>query len=378
VWRLGFRPFFLAAGAYAVIAVAIWTAIYTTGWRPPLAGLTPSLWHAHEMVFGYGLAVIAGFLLTAVGNWTGQRMPAGEQLVGLLTLWATGRGLMLFGEASQLGVAIVIDLLFAVLLIAAIFRPVARAKQWKQLPVLLIPALLALTQLLVLLSDNPRRGIYAGLLLVVLLIMVVGRRVIPFFIERGLGNGTRIETPMAVDIAAIGLYLVYALAELSAPVSPWTAWLASLAAMAHGVRLALWYRPGIWRKPIVWVLWVGYGWLVAGLALRAASLIATFNPFLSVHALTYGGVGMITLGMMCRITLGHTGRDVLKSPGGTTALFLLLAAGSVIRVVLPLWLPAHYRELVVVSQALWIAAFAGFVALYAPMLLTTRVDGRAG
>lgn len=378
LWRLGFRPFFLAAGLYAVLSVALWTAIYATGWRPPLAGLSPSLWHAHEMVFGYALAVIAGFLLSAVVNWTGQPTLTGRPLAALLASWVVARLLMIFGGGELFAWAVAADLLFVTGLLVAIARPVVRVRQWRQLPVLLIPAGLALAHLLVPLLDGPRRGIYAGLLLVVLLIMLVGRRVIPFFIERGLGGDTRIETPMAVDVAAIGLFLVYGAAELVAPVSPWTAWLASLAAMAHAVRLALWHRTGIWRIPMVWVLWLGYAWLVAGLALRATSLLATINPFLSIHALTYGGVGLLTLGMMSRVTLGHTGRDVLQPPAGTGALFVLLAAGAVVRVLLPLLLPEYYRVLVMVSQGLWMAAFAGFVALYAPIQLAARVDGLDG
>ena len=376
---LGFRPFFLGAGLWAVIGVLLWLGIYALGWRLPLAGLSPTLWHAHEMVFGYAVAVIAGFLLTSVKNWTNQQTWNGARLAALVLLWAAARVLFALGGPDMLTAATIINALFLLGLFVAIGLPVARARQWNQLPVIIIPALLFIAQLLVILAPAPRTGIYAGLFLVVLLIFIMGRRVIPFFIERGVDEAASIRNPPALDIACIATYLIYAVAEFTAPVSPWTALFAWFAAVAHGVRLYLWYTPGGGRKPLLWVLWLGYAFLVLGLVMRAMAAFWWTNPFLGLHALTYGGIGLITLGMMARVSLGHTGRNVFEPPKPIGWMFALLAAGTVVRVLMPLVLPAsYYGSLIIASQLLWIAAFALFVAFYGPMLVLRRIDGRYG
>ncbi len=379
LFYLGFRPFFLGAALWAVISVVLWLGVYALGWRLPLAGLSPTLWHAHEMVFGYALAVIAGFLLTAAKNWTQLQTSNGIKLAVLFAVWGIARAVFALGGPDALSAAALINALFILGLTAAIIRPVALSRQWNQLPVIAIPALLLVAQLGVVLAPAPRTGIYAGLFLVVLLIFIMGRRVIPFFIERGVNEEVEIKNPPALDIACIATYLLYAAAEFTAPISPWTALLAWFAAMAHGVRLYLWHTPGIWRKPLLWVLWAGYAFIVLGLMMRAMAGFWWTNPFLGLHAITYGGIGLITLGMMARVSLGHTGRNVFAPPKAVGWMFGLLALGTVVRVLMPLLLPAsYYTGLIVISQGLWIAAFGLFAVVYAPMQVLRRVDGRYG
>jgi uncharacterized protein involved in response to NO len=153
---------------------------------------------------------------------------------------------------------------------------------------------------------------------------------------------------------------------------------AAALAILHTGRLLGWYTHGIWKKPLLWSLYLGYSWLVAGFVLRAWSYWGTVNPMLAIHAFAYGGIGLVTLGMMTRISLGHTGRDVFTPPRVLPLLFMLLLAGGFVRVVMPLLTSGSYATWIMIAQWLWIAAFSGFVFVYAPMLIKGRIDGKYG
>jgi uncharacterized protein involved in response to NO len=382
--RLGFRPFFLAAGLFAVLAVTVWFLSWTLGWR--FAFDTPGAitWHGHEMVFGYAMAVVAGFLLTAVGNWTGKPTLRGWPLALLLGCWLTARVLWLAGGGAYLVVAAGFDLLFGLLLLAAIGAPVVRAEMWSNLAIVAKVALIVGSNLVFYLGAAGQLeqgiflGLYSGLYLIIALILTMGRRVVPFFIERGVEQPVQLRNSKAVDLSSLLLFLAFWLAELGQPNGALAAWLALALFALHLWRLAGWYTRQIWRKPLLWVLYLGYAAIVAGFALKAAVYFAGTNPSLALHAFAYGGIGMMTLGMMARVTLGHTGRNVFEPPRGLGPLFGLLLAGALARVALPGLLETHYRLWIALSQWLWIAAFAGFVLLFAPMLLRARVDGRDG
>ncbi len=377
LWYLGFRPFFLAAGIWAVVSVGLWLGLYALNWELPLAGIPPHLWHAHEMVFGYALAVIAGFLLTAVKNWTHVQTWDGWRLAALFSLWLAARLLLLLGDEALRPWGQGINLLFIGALVVAIAGPILRQRQWGQLVVILVPTLIALAQALSM-GVAVRAGAYVGLFLVLLLIFLMGRRVIPFFIERGVDEEASLPNPLWLDIACIALFLAYAVSEFLGPLSLAASLFAGLAALAHGLRLLLWHHPGIWRKPLLWVLWIGYAFIVLGLVLRALAWFWPSNPFISIHALTYGGIGVITLGMMARVTIGHSGRNVFEPPALVGPMFALLIAGALVRVVLPLIWPGVYEALMVGSQLLWMAAFGLFVWAFGPMLWWRRIDGRYG
>ena len=379
LWHLGFRPFFLCAGLWAVIAVTIWLGIYLGSFRPPLAGLTPTLWHAHEMIFGYAAAAIAGFLLTAVKNWTNIQTWNRWKLAFLVSLWGIARMLFLLGDAQILPWAIGVSVCFLSGLVIAVALPIIQRRQWGQFPVILLPTLLLSAQLSVGLLPLPRIGIYLGLFVVLLLIFIIGRRVIPFFIETGVDQkGVEIQNYLFLDAICILSFLLYIGMEISAPIGIWTAWAAAIAGIAHALRLTLWHHPKLWRKPLLWILWIGYASIVLGLFLRAGAMVWASNPFISIHALTYGGIGMITLGMMSRVILGHTGRNVFEPPKILTWIFLSLAIGAFIRVFMPLFLPAAYIDWVITAQILWVVAFTGFLFVFAPMLMLKRIDGRYG
>ncbi len=367
LFRLGFRPFFLLGAAYGALVMALWIGPYF----PHALD-----WHAHEMIFGFSGAIIAGFLLTAVRNWTGLPTLEGTPLAGLVGLW-------LLARISSLGGTIPIsaagwDLAFLLLLLGAILRPIWQVRQWRQWGVLTSVAFLATGQavyLVALLRDWPeatRLGIRIGLYAVLALILILAGRVIPFFTERGVDRPIALRRFPWIERWAMPLFCLYAALEILMPGEAITRGLALASALVHAVRLRGWYTPGIWHRPLLWVLHVAYAWLIAGL------LIAVFDARTALHALTVGGMGGMILGMICRVSLGHTGRSVHQPPKIVTALFALLFGSAVLRVSIP-WLdPAALSFGLRLAGILWIVAFAGFLWRYAPMLWQPRIDGKPG
>ena len=383
-----FRPFFFAAGLFAVFGTVLWTALYSFQWAGLPANYPAMTWHAHEMIFAYALAVIAGFLLTAVKNWTGVPTLEGYPLLVLASIWLMARCLPFTGW-SLVWTALA-DLVFLIGLFLAVVRPIVIAKQWKQAGILAKLGLLLLANgwfYLGLLGYWPLGsvlGLYLGFYLVIALILTMGRRVIPFFIEKGIGVPFVARNHLWLDRASLILFLAFAVLDLAAmstgkPLLIYlVAVLAVVQVLLHSIRLQGWYHPLIWRKPLLWVLYLAYAWLTLGFALKFLSLMVEVSPWLAVHAFAYGGIGMMTLGMMARVSLGHTGRDVANPPVVLNALFALLGLGAVIRVFLVWWLPNVQAIWILAAQFLWIAAFAGFIWVYAPLWLKARVDGRPG
>jgi uncharacterized protein involved in response to NO len=382
---LGFRPFFAAAAVFAVLSMMAWMQVYVFARAWPSAGLPAVAWHAHEMIYGYAMAVIAGFLLTAVRNWTGLPTLQGLPLLLLLLLWASGRILILAGEDAAIKIAAVADTLFATLLLIAIARPVIEARQWRQTGILSKVALLSCANLLFYagaLSYFPqgvRAGLYSGLYLVVALILVMARRVLPFFIENGVGYDVRLTNRRWLDIAGLLVFFIFWIADILKPESLTTAALAGLLCILHTVRMAGWYTPGIRHHPLLWSLYGGYGFLVIGFGLKAAVPVSGVTPLLALHAFAYGGIGLFTLGMMTRVSIAHTGGDILAPRPILFWMFAALLIGATIRVLPPLTDPAHYVFWIGLSQVFWIAAFAIFLFTCLPMLLKApRSDARAG
>ena len=380
--RLAFRPFFLGAALFSLLAMALWTVLFTFGWQQPAATLPALDWHAHEMVFGYALAVVAGFLLTAIRNWTGVQTLHGPPLLVLMLLWLTARLLYLVPGAPLMLIAAA-DLGFAAFLTAAALVPILRVRQWAQLGIIAKLVLLFTSNLLFylgvsgVLADGRRLGIYTGLYLILSLILMIGRRVIPFFIQNGVGYPFRPRNRKWLDVTSLLLFLLFALSDLLR-VDTLTAVLAATLFVLHTTRMVGWHTPGIWKKPLLWVLFLAYGFIILGFALKTVSIVSGIPPFLALHAFTVGGIGLMTLGMMARVTLGHTGRNVFEPPAAVGWMFGLLAAGAVARVLLPLLAPAPYKLWIGLSQGLWMLAFGLFAVVYAPMLVTPRVDGRPG
>jgi uncharacterized protein involved in response to NO len=382
---LGFRPFFTAAAVFAVLSMLAWMQVYVFAHRWSPGGLPAVVWHGHEMIYGYAVAVIAGFLLTAVRNWTGVPTVQGLPLLLLLLLWTTGRILILGGEDAALKGAAVADTLFATLLLIAIARPVIKTRQWRQTGILSKVALLPCANLLFYAGalgyfpQGLRAGLYSGLYLIVALILVMARRVLPFFIEKGVGYSVRMTNRRWLDIAGLLVFFLFWIADILQPDSLPAAVLAGLLFILHTFRMAGWYTSGIWRHPLLWSLYGGYGFLALGFALKAAVPIVGVSPLLALHAFAYGGIGLFTLGMMTRVSIAHTGRDILTPRPMLFWMFAALALGAIIRVIPSLGAPAQYVLWIGLSQALWIAAFAVFLFTCQPMLLKPSLgNGRAG
>ncbi|MBO0611475.1 NnrS family protein [Thiothrix fructosivorans] len=386
--HLGFRPFFLAAGLFAVIGMVLWTGIYSFGWAGLPADYPAIIWHAHEMVFGYAVAVAAGFLLTAIKNWTGQQTLHGLPLLGLVGVWLLARMLPFTG--LPLAFTVLADTLFLLWLLVATAQPIVWVKQWQHLAIVGEVALLLVANAvfyLGLLGYWPvgmQLGLYAGFYIILALIFTMGRRVIPFFIERGVGCPFEARNNVWVDRLSMGLFVAFALADLlvlgtgSASAAYCVAALALVQVGLHGIRLAGWHHPNIWQKPLLWVLYLAYGWLLLGFLLKFLTVVAGVSPWLAVHAFAYGGIAMMTVGMMARVSLGHTGRNVFAPPRSVIPVFLLLFCGAFVRVVAVWLFPPFHAVWILAAQLLWIAAFSLFVWQYLPMLVKPRIDGKYG
>ena len=362
LFALGFRPFYLLAGAYAALGVPIWAAQYA-GWLPG----ANAFGHAHEMLFGYAFAVIAGFLLTAVRAWTGRPTPTGVALGAIAALWIAGRALAPFSFAA----AAIADAGFALALAWGIGRPlVASGNRRNWFFVLLV---LALGAAGLAFQRAPRPALVLGLDIVLFVIAVMAGRVVPSFTNNAIhGAGAR-RNPLIERAALASILLLAAMDALQLPAAP----VAIAAALLHGIRVALWSPWATRRRPILWILHVSYAWVVVHLALRGLGEFGLVSPLLATHALTVGGIGGLTLGMMTRTARGHTARP-LEVGAWETAAYVLVQAAALVRVFVPLLLPALYVPAVVASAALWCAAFSIFTAVYIPVLTRSRLDGQPG
>ncbi len=382
ILRLGFRPFFLLAGAFAVVVMALWMAVFVFAWSLPVSIYPPVTWHAHEMLFGYLMAVVAGFLLTAIRNWTSITVLRGKALAALVLCWLLARVLPFAGDSRDWAMAF--DVGFLVLLTLVCLRPLWLARQYRQFGIVAKLVLLVCSDVAFhlgvagVLTDGVHRGLLSALYILVGLAFVMMRRVMPMFIQNGIDAPVRPRNHRWLDVGSLLLLVALWWLDVFAGKQQ----LASLVALAlaglHGLRLAGWYHPAVWRKPLVWVLVAAYGFFILGFLLRAVAFIVTVPPSLAWHAHAVGGLGLLTLGMMSRVTLGHTGRNVFEPPAVAGRLFLLLSLAALIRVLPPLVWPGAYSMWIALSQGLWMSAFAGFVFVFAPMLWRARIDGRDG
>jgi uncharacterized protein involved in response to NO len=360
---LGFRPFYLLAGAYAALSVPLWMLQYT-GALPPVE----PLWHAHEMIFGYAFAVIAGFLLTAVRAWTARPTPSGAPLALLALPWLAARAAAPF----SLGVSSVLDLVFAAGLAWGIGQPILASRNRNWFFILIVLAIGAAS---VLFAMSARTGLQVGLDMVLLVIAIMAGRVVPGFTNNAIpGAGAR--RVQSLEYAALATVILILACDLLG-FGRAAAMVALLAAALHAVRLALWAPLATRGRPILWILHLSYAWIVVHLAMRGLSEFALVPPVLATHALTVGAIGGITLGMMTRTSRGHTARPLTTGPAEVWA-YSLVQAAAFVRVLVPLALPAAYMTTVAVSAVLWGLAFAIFTVSYVPVLARPRLDGKPG
>ncbi len=381
LFALGFRAFFALAGLFALVLIALWTSIYD-GSIVIDNYYTNTLWHAHEMLLGYSIAVIAGFLLTAVKVWSGIETVKGDKLAGLCLLWVYGRIVPFYSELLPDVLIALVDFIFLPTLAYFIAKPIIQSKNYFNLFFIALLLIMALgnacihAEILGFFENSAELGLNLVLTIIIMLILVIAGRVYPFFTERGLKGVMSIRNPV-LDVIAISVSaLVFLLL-----IFDFSGILLALAAVAaiitNGLRVMGWYVQRIWYVPLLWVLYLGYAWIMIGFVLIALASFE-FVPFsVAIHAFTVGGIGVLTLGMMARVSLGHTGR-ALKTSNTIAIAFALINFAALFRVFLPALLPFWYGSFLLISTYCWLAAFSLFVFTYTPILSSVRIDGQTG
>lgn len=381
----GFRPAFLAAGLAALCLIPTWVLIWGFGAALP-SHWPPTIWHAHEMLFGFLCAAVAGFLLTAVPGWTGHRAFAGWPLVALIGLWFAGRILVATSDAWPALLVAFVDASFLPCL-ALMIGPMLLRSRNRNTPMLLVLASLATCNAVshwAVGHQDPqlaRHAILIGIDIVLLLVTVIGGRIVPAFTANALrASGSEVHLrawPRAGSAAVLAMLLVL-LTDLFQPSATLAGVVAGLAALAQGLRLLQWRTGATLRQPIVWILHLAYGWLPIGLALKCIALLwgLAWSAFW-LHALTIGALAEMTLGVMSRASLGHTGRPLRVDPLIVGSYVSLLAA-ALVRVFGLGVAGMPYAAVIVISAACWTVAFALFLVVYAPILLRERADGKPG
>jgi uncharacterized protein involved in response to NO len=377
LWNLGFRPFYLLASLFSAVSVLLWAAQFS-GYLP-FSYLRGSTWHGHEMLFGYTIAVIAGFLLTAVRVWTNEPTPTGAPLMVLAVLWACGRIVILTPWATT---AAVVNAVFPLAVAVAIAIPLVRARNVRNyFFVVLLVLLSALTFVVHLALQgrfelSPRFGLQLALDVVLFIMAVVGGRVIPMFTNNGI-PGTNATRHALVEKLSLGtIILLFAVDLLQLPLTV-IAMSALSGGLAHGVRLYLWKPWRTFATPLVWILHAGYAWIVIYLGLRGLSALTSLPGSSVTHALTVGAIGGLTLGMMTRTARGHTGRP-LAADGFELTVFVLIQVAAFVRVFGGMAPPVVYMGSIQVSGLLWAAAFGLYAVRYWPVLTQPRLDGKPG
>ncbi len=398
ILNLGFRIFFVGSAVFAVFTMLLWLAILQ-GFAPFKGAMNPFYWHGHEMVFGYALAVIAGFLLTAVKTWTNQPMPYGWKLFAIFLPWVLARIMWMGAHAvpsnAMLVVAFVMDMLFWGLTSFAVIKAVWAARQKRQIGIIAKLVLLYIAQLAFYVGvftshlNMQQVSLYAALYLVIGMVFTIGRRVLPFFIVKGISvnndgkpNGINVEQKNStlLDRAnLVGLFgfIVFDLFIIMPKIA---AIFALICFIANALRLKNWYHAGIWQKPLLWSL------VIAFAGMTASMLIFVVYPFidssmnlhaLGLHGLALFGVGLMTVAMMARVALGHTGRKIHQPPKTVGAIFALMIVSALCRVLLPMF-GGDYMTWMLVSQVAWVLSFMLFCVSYVGILSKARTDGLFG
>jgi uncharacterized protein involved in response to NO len=383
----GFRPFFLLAGIAAVVAMGAWLGLLRGFGAAPKWG-TPIQWHAHEMLFGFAGAAIAGFLLTSVPVWTGRPAVAGRRLAGIALLWLAGRFAVFFAAAlPSPWIAATLDPAFFAAIALAIGVPLVASGSRRNYGFPLLLLLLALANGFTHLwamgvwGSGAATGFRLGVGVVIVLIATLGGRLVPLFTGAALkraGVAASISSSKRADAAAVPLLCGFVLADTVWPDTPLSGVVAALAAATLAWRAKGWELRRALGDPLLWSMHLAYLWLPLGLAAHAAAAFDLgIARNVAVHALTVGAVGGMILAIMTRVALGHTGRPFV-APNGVAAAYALVHLAALARTAGLALAPEAASGLFLASGGLWVLAFAIFLAVYTPILIAPRVDGRPG
>ncbi len=375
----GFRPFFLLGALYSIVILLIWGGFFAGYVLPPSFMINFISWHGHEMIYGFTMAIVAGFLLTAVANWTGREPARQIHLAGLCALWLVGRVVMNFDLGLPEIAIIVVEGAFILALALSLCIPLL--KKWNNrnfVFLVLLSILLACDMTFLITQDSIL--LYVAVMIIVTMISLVGGRIIPAFTvvaihERGeeakQTPQEKLDVMVFISLALIILALVFIGQEGAV-----LAGTAFLSAIIHALRLRRYHTRRILGDPMVWILHVGYGWVVVGLLLVGISAL-DFIPFvIALHAFTAGAIGSMTLGMMCRLALTHTKRK-LNSTKPTVLSFSLLQCAAIMRIFGVSMVPDYTVEWLIGSAALWALSFALYILIYTPIMWNPKPDGLA-
>jgi uncharacterized protein involved in response to NO len=372
----GFRPFFLLAAIFAGCAVLVWLPIFY-GDLAVSTAFVPRDWHVHEMIYGYVAAVITGFLLTAIPNWTGRLPVQGASLLALVAVWLGGRVAVALSAHIGWLAAAVIDVAFLAGVVAVVAREIVAGRNWGNLKVLGVIAFLLAGNVVFHLEAHLRGvadyGIRLGIVAILTLIMIVGGRIIPSFTRNWLAreNPGRLPVPFGrFDVAALVVGVLALAAWLALPFWRVTGAALLAAALMHAVRLARWAGDRTLRDRLVLVLHVGYAFVPLGFLLVGLGALGLVAPSAGIHAWTAGAVGTMTLAVMTRASLGHTGR-ALKASWPTQTIYALVVVAALSRIAAAL-IPLAATPLLHVAACAWAGAFLGFAVAYGPLLMAPR------
>ena len=380
IFQLGFRTFYSLAAIFAIAAMILWLRAFAglSGTGDYLYGM---VWHSHEMLFGFATAVIAGFLLTAVRNWTGLPTPTGVPLAMLAVLWLAARVMIIKGPAP---LAAVVDVAFLPALAFAIAAPILRSKNQRNYKILAIILLLAVSHGVYHLASLghaevwlARRSLFVGIDILTILMAIVGGRVIPAFTRNAIQSATSRHEPWVEVITFASMILITVVTALSGSWSAppmLAAILLIIAAASHAIRLALWDPVKTIHNPLLWMMPVAYSWMPIAFLLRALAVTNIVSAGAWIHAMTMGAVSALMLAMMMRSSLGHTGRALIASRTDMAA-FLLLQIAAIVRVFASIVAGETYQQWIVASGLIWALAFLVFALRYLPMLGRPRVSG---
>lgn len=423
LFELGFRPFFLGSAIVAAFSIIGWSILYSgsfsgihlehslnEGLNESLNYYSPIIWHSHEMIFGYTSAVIAGFLLTAVTNWTGEMTITRWPLALLFLLWLSARivpfisinnismGSINIEQANWIIAAT--NIIFYPLLAITVAIPIIKTNNKRNLFIVVILILLGLSNLffhldlLGIVSNTLQTAQYSGLYISLLLIVIFSGRVFPFFIEKGLerllekslGNSPKkhlketfkLKKYQWLEISCVVSFFLFAIADIINMSAIVFLIISIVTCALHSLRLAGWYNHQIWKVPLLWVLQLGYLFLILGVILKGIGAYYPSFIFPALHSLTLGALGLITLGMMARVSLGHTGRNIHQPPKSVSLIFGLIVLATLIRVFLPILSSAHYLQAIQISAVLWSVGFLLFAIVYFSYWMKPRIDGLPG
>lgn len=388
LFAYGFRPFFLATGLYAVISMIPWFSFLFQENSIFKNILTvseqPTIWHSHEMLFGYVSTAIAGFLLTAVPNWTGCKPQRGAPLIFLSLVWLLGRAG--FWTMHQLPYLYHIDLLLFPMVAIIKAPPLIRAGKLQNMAFLVIILVLFLCNCVVhygLANDNyetARTGMNIAIYIVIILIGIIGGRIIPGFTKNTLrrdGIAENIRSYPLLDKAILLGVLIVGTSEIILGLNKFIGTLSLIVGIMHSVRLSFWQGWKTFHEPLLWVLHIGYVWLPMGFLLKGLSAFNIVDYNIATHCFTSGLMGLMILGVMTRASLGHTGRELKVSRLTILSYYSILLA-VLFRTIIPALDLVEYMDAIKFSAIFWIAGYIIFLIVYSPILLLPRTDGRDG